>query len=170
MKRQNVYEAAVKRIELIFNEFENVLVAFSGGKDSGICLNLCYDYAKKNNLLHKLSVYHEDYEAGYQDTFDYIEREFDKMNDIKRYWFCLPIKAACSVSMHQTHWIPWNPSAKKIWVRDIPDKDYVFTTENINFKFDLGMSGFDFRIYFANEFAKQHGRTAVVIGSHQGEG
>jgi len=43
----NVYEAAIKRIEFIFNEFDNVLVAFSGGKDSGVCLNLCYDFAKQ---------------------------------------------------------------------------------------------------------------------------
>ena len=37
---KNVYEAALERIAYCFQEFDNVLVAFSGGKDSGVLLNL----------------------------------------------------------------------------------------------------------------------------------
>ena len=37
----NVYEAAVERIEWLFDEFgDNLVVNFSGGKDSTICLHL----------------------------------------------------------------------------------------------------------------------------------
>lgn len=161
---KNVYEAAVERVEFIFKEFDNVLVAFSGGKDSGITLNLFYDYAKKNSLLQKLSVYHEDYEGGYPQTFDFIERMFDKMIDIKRFWLCLPIKAACSASMHQTHWIPWDSDYKDIWIREIPEKDYVIHENNVWFTFKKGTSGFDLRIQFANEFANKYGKTAVIVG------
>ena len=75
---ENVYEATMKRIKFIFEEFDNVLVSFSGGKDSGVMLNLCYDYAKKNNLLDKLSMYYMDYEADYQETYEYIKRSFDE--------------------------------------------------------------------------------------------
>ncbi len=32
----NVYDAAKKRIEYIFDEFETIAVSFSGGKDSGV--------------------------------------------------------------------------------------------------------------------------------------
>lgn len=165
----NVYEAAQHRLKFIFDEFENVLVALSGGKDSGVCINLCYDYAKKNNMLHKLAVYHEDYEAGYPQTFEYIERVFDSMPEIKRYWLCLPIKAACSVSMHQTHWIPWDEKQKHLWVRDMPNKEYVFTEKDVFFSFKKGTSGFDLRIQFAKEFAKRYGTTAVIVGLRMDE-
>ena len=43
----NVYEATQKRLSYVFNEFDNVLVAFSGGKDSGVLLSMAYEYAKK---------------------------------------------------------------------------------------------------------------------------
>lgn len=42
----NVFDAAMKRIEYIFNEFDNVLIAFSTGKDSGVMMELAYKYAK----------------------------------------------------------------------------------------------------------------------------
>ena len=45
--KKSVYEAAMERIKFIFDEFENVLVSFSGGKDSGVMLEMCYDYAKE---------------------------------------------------------------------------------------------------------------------------
>lgn len=56
----NVFEAAQKRIELIFNEFDNVYVSFSGGKDSSILLNLCIDHIRENCpdlLIHRIG-YH----------------------------------------------------------------------------------------------------------------
>lgn len=51
MKREymamDVYTAFLKRMEFIFREFENIYVSFSGGKDSGLLLNLVLDYQKK---------------------------------------------------------------------------------------------------------------------------
>ena len=43
---KNVYELAQERLKVIFNEFDNIYVSFSGGKDSGVLLNMCkYDVA-----------------------------------------------------------------------------------------------------------------------------
>jgi predicted phosphoadenosine phosphosulfate sulfurtransferase len=161
----NVLEATNKRLEIIFRDFDNVLVAFSCGKDSGVMLSLTYDYAKKNNLLHKLSFYYEDYEAGYRHTDEYADRVFKYMSDVRaRYWLCLPISAACSVSMYEPRWIPWDKDKKDIWVRDMPEYDYVINEENCPYPFIKGTKGFDARIQFSTWYGETFGKTAVLIG------
>lgn len=44
---QNVYEAFQQRMHFIFTEFDNIFVSFSGGKDSGLLLNLTLVSKKK---------------------------------------------------------------------------------------------------------------------------
>jgi predicted phosphoadenosine phosphosulfate sulfurtransferase len=161
----NVLEATNKRLEIIFRDFENVLVAFSCGKDSGVMLSLTYKYAKENNLLHKLSFYYEDYEAGYRHTDEYADRVFYELNDVRaRYWLCLPISAACSVSMYEPRWIPWDKDKKDIWVRDMPKYDYVINEDNCPYEFIKGTKGFDARIQFSTWYGDTYGKTAVLIG------
>ena len=48
-KQKNVYEAAKERINYLFNEFDNVVVGFSGGKDSTCVLNLALEVAEERN-------------------------------------------------------------------------------------------------------------------------
>lgn len=163
----NVYEAAIDRIKVAFRDFDNVLLAVSFGKDSGVMLNLAYEYAKENNLLHKMSFYYQDYEAGYKYTHEYADRAFKQFRDVnKRFWICLPHSAACSVSMYEPRWIPWDEDKKDIWVRDMPKYDYVMNMDNKpeSFKFSKGDKGFFVRIDFAKWFASEYGSTAVLIG------
>ena len=44
---QNVMEALLDRLDYVFKEFDNIYVSFSGGKDSGLLLNLTLDFQKK---------------------------------------------------------------------------------------------------------------------------
>lgn len=161
---KNVLDAANDRLALIFRDFEHVLVAFSCGKDSGVLLNLAYKYAKDNGLLHKLAFYYEDYEAGYSFTHDYARRTFEAMSDVRRYWLCLPISAACSVSMHETRWIPWDEDKRSIWVREMPKMECVINEHNCPYPFVKGTKGFDARIQFSEWFSRENGKTAVLIG------
>lgn len=55
---KNVYELAQERLGIIFKEFDMICVSFSGGKDSGVLLNLCIDYIRRNHLKRKLCVFH----------------------------------------------------------------------------------------------------------------
>ena len=88
--QKNVYELAQERLHIIFKEFDNICVSFSGGKDSGVLLNLCIDYIRRNNLKRKLCVYHMDYEIQYSMTIDYVDRILEANKDILEvYRVCL---------------------------------------------------------------------------------
>ena len=78
---QNVYEALQNRLMLIFEEFDNIYISFSGGKDSGLLLNLVLDYQKKHYPNRKIGVFHQDFEAQYTVTTEYVERTFERIKD-----------------------------------------------------------------------------------------
>ena len=48
---KNVYGLILTgRLAVLFKEFDNIYVSFSGGKDSGVLLNLCIDYIRRHQL------------------------------------------------------------------------------------------------------------------------
>lgn len=161
---KTVYEAALERIAYCFNSFENVLVSFSGGKDSGVLFNLCYEYAKENNLLHKLAIYHLDYEAQYTYTTEYVTNTFESLKDIRRFWLCLPVGANCGCKLDSDIWIPWNKADKKVWCRSMPRFDYVINEDNSPFKVTAGDDDYAIQDCFSAWFESEYGSTAVMIG------
>ena len=81
MRRQhlekNVYEALQERLHFIFQEFDNIFVSFSGGKDSGLLLNLVLDFRRKYYPDRRIGVFHQDFEAQYSATTEFVERTFE---------------------------------------------------------------------------------------------
>jgi predicted phosphoadenosine phosphosulfate sulfurtransferase len=52
----SVYDASTERLDFIFANFERIYVSFSGGKDSGVLLNLVIDYVRARGIERKIGV------------------------------------------------------------------------------------------------------------------
>ena len=101
----NVYERTQQRLKTVFDLFDNIYVSFSGGKDSGVLLNLCIDYIRQHGLQRRIGVFHMDYEIQYRDTLDYVNRTLAANADILDvYRVCIPFKVQTCTSMFQQYW------------------------------------------------------------------
>jgi predicted phosphoadenosine phosphosulfate sulfurtransferase len=111
--KENVFDSALDRIRYLFDEFPNIVVAFSGGKDSTVCLNLALMVAREKNRL-PLNVMFIDQEAEWDTVISYIR---DVMNnpEIKPYWFQMPIKIFNSTSTIQSWLYCWAEGEE--WIR-----------------------------------------------------
>lgn len=161
---KNVYELAMERIKFIFDEFDHVYISFSGGKDSGVMLNLALKYLKDNNLNRKITLMHLDYEAQYEMTTKYVAQMEEEFKDyLNVYHVCVPFKVTTCTSMFQSYWRPWEEAKKEIWVRDLPENamtknDFPFFNENMwDYDFQEKLSTF----IHEKENAE---KTAVLVG------
>lgn len=164
----NVHEAAIKRLDIVMREFDGVYVSFSGGKDSGVLLNLTCDYIRQHYPGRRIGCMHIDYEAQYQMTTDYVADELRANLDVLDvYHICLPLAAQCATSMFQSYWIPWDADSRDIWVRELPTEGYIIHEGNCPFPwFVKGMRDYDVQKRFGQWYHKRVGakRTAALIG------
>jgi predicted phosphoadenosine phosphosulfate sulfurtransferase len=101
-RQETVYEAAIERIRYLFNEFDEVIVSFSGGKDSTVTLQLTLQVAREMNRL-PLKVVFLDQEAEWQAVVDYI-RSVGELDGIDLWWFQMPLRLFNSASS-DTDWL-----------------------------------------------------------------
>lgn len=114
---KSVWEMALERTARAFDLFDTVVVSFSGGKDSTVCLNLALDEARRRKQ--RLKVMFFDEEAIPYETEDYVRR-VSQIPDIDLDWWCLPVKHRNGCSSEDSEWYCWAPEAKDLWVRDLP--------------------------------------------------
>lgn len=165
----NVIEAFQKRMDIVFSEFDNIIISFSGGKDSGVLLNLTLKYIKDNNIDIKPIVFHQDVESQYTLTSEYVERTYNNLIEqdlIDPYWCCQSIGLRVATSVYQYKWLPWNEDEKDLWTRPMPKYDYIKT--NDNFKFKGFYKGMEYHEHFDrfNEWVRDtyKGKTISMSG------
>lgn len=132
-KKENVYDAALSRIRYIFDEFPNVIVAFSGGKDSTVVLEMSLIVAREKNRL-PINVMWLDQEAELQSTVDYCNEVFHRP-EIKPYWMQIPFKLFNSSSFFDEWLYCWDAKEKEKWIRpysDISYKENIFNTDRFH--------------------------------------
>ncbi len=168
--KKNVYDATQERIEFIFNNFERVYLSFSGGKDSGMVLNLVLKYIKENNIKRKLGIQILDNEANYQYSLQFMHEILEEnLEYLDIYWCCMPITLPCTVSSYAIDWQCWGNKDKLKWIRPMPKQKYIVNFENHKFPFfKENMSYADFWDGFA-EWYSQGKLCANLIGIRAAE-
>jgi predicted phosphoadenosine phosphosulfate sulfurtransferase len=166
---KNVYEAFVERMDYIFAEFDNIIVAFSGGKDSGLLLNLTLDYIARNKIKKRPCLFHQDFEAQYEKTTEYVSMMFERCEGIMDlHWSCVPMAVRTAVGNFESWWYPWDDQKQELWVREMPDYPYVCNLNNnpmgdyYRYRMDYNSHAKQFSRWFHRE--RGGGKTISLLG------
>ena len=163
----NVLEAAKKRVSYTFDNFENIFISFSGGKDSSVMFHLVMEEAIKRDRV--VGVMLIDFEAQYKHTSDHANEMFETYQDhIDLHWICLPMKLRNAVSTYQPTWTCWDPDKKDDWVRDIPKRKGVVSNPDFYPFFVPNLEFEEFIIMFGEWYGGDK-PTAAVVGIRSDE-
>ncbi len=163
---QTVYEALQERLHFLFEEFDNLFVSFSGGKDSGLLLNMVLDFRRVHYPNRRIGVFHQDFEAQYTMTSEYVERTFARLEKeplTDLYWVCLPMATRTCFSSYQMFWYPWDDTKKELWVRPMPTHPYVIHLANnpiTTYRYRMHQE--DLAKQFGRWYRMSHGNTRSV--------
>jgi predicted phosphoadenosine phosphosulfate sulfurtransferase len=160
----NVLEAAKKRIEFIFDNFENIQISVSGGKDSTTLAHLALTEAKRRNR--RVSIFFLDEEVVYQSTIDMVTYIIEDMmpGHTTPLWLQMEFNLTNATSLTETQFIPWEAGKSKIWMR--PKKSYAikFAPWDRSKEFVADKNkGFGFYDVFVN-FERCYTNTAFLVG------
>ena len=137
--------AAIKRIQNIFDEADEIFIGFSGGKDSSLTLQLCLMELKRRRenkdkkwLDKKLWVNFMNSEWLYSDVISFVNKFIkENKNYLNCFYKCLQLGWNSGVTFGDNRLISWDPDKKNIWITDMPlSKDIGFdiiTNDNIKY-------------------------------------
>ncbi len=135
----NVLIASKKRISFVFDNFEKIIISFSGGKDSTVMTHLVLDEAIKRNR--KVFLFFLDWECQFNLTIEHVELIYKKYKDnIIPYWVAIPIRTWNGCSQFEPEWICWDENKKDLWIREKHElsiknkKQFPFYYDNMMFE------------------------------------
>ncbi len=150
---KDVLQAALERLHIMFENFNNIYFSVSGGKDSSVMVQLANKVAKEMDK--KFDVLFIDLEAQYSHTIQHIE-ELKQLSQIRDFYhITLPMALRNAISVLQPKWICWEEESKHLWVRDMP-KDSI-NMKNCPFPwFKKGEEFEEFTVQFADWYQKKY--------------
>lgn len=128
---QSVWDAALERIEFLFDEFKNVIICTSGGKDSTVTMNLALQVAEKKGRL-PVKLMFLDQEAEWGMVVEHM-REIMADPRVEPMWLQVPIKLFNATSMEEPWLMCWQEEVE--WMRpkeDISIKENVYGTDRFH--------------------------------------
>ena len=136
--QQDVLTASRKRVAEVFDNFERIYLAFSGGKDSSVMFHLVMEEAVRRGV--RVAVMFIDFEAQYTETIQHVHEMLAMYRDnIEPHWICVPMLLRNAVTNYEPRWVCWDESKKDVWIRNKPEgckgvEDYPFCVPEMEFE------------------------------------
>lgn len=133
----NVYEAAIQRMVEVFKAGHRVVVSFSAGKDSGVCVEVCLEAMRIAGVGNGgtgdfLDVSMRDEEVMYPGTFEYAER-IAKRDRVRFHWLIANQPIINVFNRAQPYWWVFDPELpQEEWVRQPPSFAEVIPGKSIS--------------------------------------
>lgn len=150
---ENVLEATQKRIAFLFDNYDNIQLSFSGGKDSTVLFHLLNEEAKKRDR--KFILYFQDQEAEYSATIDLVVWAMQQPNVIPL-WYQVPIFMTNAASHQQLFLWAWGENEN--WVRD----KHPVAFHSIETKYPRRFHKFN--LWVGQQLRKREGSCVSIIG------
>jgi predicted phosphoadenosine phosphosulfate sulfurtransferase len=122
--QQTVWDESLDRIRFLFDEFDEVAVSMSGGKDSAVVFELAMIVARERNQL-PLKVMWLDQECEFEGTVEYMRSIFYRP-DVDPYWMQVPFRLQNATSAKNLWLNCWGEGED--WLRE---KDPIAHTKNV---------------------------------------
>ncbi len=153
----DVLTASKRRIADIINSFDHVAVAFSGGKDSLVCINLVEEVYRDLGKKEKVNVLFRDEELIPEDVIEFVQSIY-KSGRFNFKYFAYPTVSEKYILGKKESYIQWDPNRKHI--RPMPNFAITDKTKAISqyMQDDLIAESFGFR-----------GRTCFITGIRSAE-
>jgi predicted phosphoadenosine phosphosulfate sulfurtransferase len=113
---KNVLEASKERISMVFDEFENIYVSVSGGKDSTVLYQLALNEAVKRGR--KINLFFLDQEVEYESTIN-LMRTMMSHPKVNPLWYQVPLYLTNATSYSNEFLCAWGEGEE--WIRPKED-------------------------------------------------
>ena len=148
----DVFASARERIKNVYQNYDKVIVSYSGGKDSTCVLELAIEVARELGKL-PVDVMHFDEEILLPETVEMIMRTRERP-EVNLTWVCGQVGYWDASSNEQPHWTTWDPAKRDVWVRQPPE----FAVWMGQMKYPAPGDA------IARLWGPEHGRVAEILG------
>lgn len=122
----DVLTAARERIAFTFDNFTNIYLSFSGGKDSTVMFHLVMEEAQRRKR--KIGLFFIDWECQFDMTIEHMEQMLELYSDyVDVHWIALEVETCSACSAYEPLWRSWDERKQTLWTRSKHPKSNQYT-------------------------------------------